>query len=69
MMDIYSHLTRRVTVRYGFSEEEVWRRGVDDSVPLLAFAVTGPIDAPEAFASGSMESSRFGPVMGWAFRY
>ena len=43
------HITqqsKRVIVRKGYSEQDVWRGALGDHEPLLSFVTYGPLDAP-----------------------
>lgn len=67
-MSIYTHLTRRVAVRWEFADCQTYRSALGDAEPLLALATDGPIDAPEYLPGGGYWSSNYGPTPQFASR-
>ena len=54
-----NHQTRRVIVRFGFTECDTWRAALGPNEPLLYHAaVSGSLDAPENLPAGSMRASQ-----------
>ena len=47
---------KRVQVRRGFTEENVWREALGGAEPLLCFVTYGPLDAPDNMPAGSHRS-------------
>lgn len=46
----------RVLVRYGFSDENIWRDALGNTAQLFVCSIDGPLDAPEHMPAGAMKS-------------
>ena len=61
-MSAYTSLTRVALVRWGYSEEQVWRDALGPQA-LRCCATDGPIDAPTWIPTGSTAGDPPCPVM------
>ena len=68
-MSIYTALTRRALVRWQYSDDATLRQAMGNAEELLAFACSGPIDAPEFVPAGGSQSSKHGPMQQYASRF
>ena len=61
--------SRRVMVRKGFTEEDIWRDTLGRKESLFVFVTYGSLDAPDAWPGGSMRQDlKHGPFPSWEHR-
>lgn len=47
---------RRVSVRWGYGDEAIWREALGRADPLHVASTTGPLDAPDNMPAGAVRA-------------